>query len=73
MQEEINGFYLDDGTKVDPNLITKPGLCLSCINDDSPDSEEEILCTLTRIDQMSDEEFICYGFVPKDTSYKNNK
>lgn len=31
MENEIDGFYLDDGTKVAPNLIPKPSLCISCI------------------------------------------
>lgn len=29
MENEIDSFYLDDGTKVDPNLISKPSLCIS--------------------------------------------
>ena len=60
MDDEINGFYLDDGTKVDPNLIHKPGLCLTCANDNDP--AQEMLCTLTRIDQMDDDEFICEAY-----------
>ena len=36
MKDEIDGFYDDDGTKIDPNLIPKPGLCISCIHDDDP-------------------------------------
>ena len=52
MESKIDGFYLDDGTKVDPNLIPKPSLCISCIKDDDP--SEEVLCTLTKIDQRND-------------------
>lgn len=65
MAEEINGFYLDDGTKIDPNLIPKPGLCVTCLNDNSDDPEENILCTLNRIDQQNDNEFICHAYKPK--------
>ena len=63
MDYDSDGFYLDDGTKVDPNLIPKPGLCISCANDDNP--SEEILCILTRIDQQNDIEFICAAYKPK--------
>lgn len=64
MENEINGFYLDDGTKVDPNLVPKPGLCISCALDDDP--SEEMLCTLNRIDQMNDDsEFKCFAYKPK--------
>lgn len=63
--DEISGFYLDDGTKVDPNLIPKPGLCLTCRIDDSTDPEDDVLCTLTRIDQMNEPEFECAAYVPK--------
>ena len=62
MDEEINGFYLDDGTKVDPNLVDKPSLCISCRKNDDP--SEEILCTLTRIDQQDEPEFICHAYSP---------
>jgi len=65
MDEEINGFYLDDGTKIDPNLIPKPSLCVMCKFDDDPDPEEQILCTLTRIDQMDDDDFKCAAYIPK--------
>ena len=63
MESEIDGFYLDDGTKVNPNLIPKPSLCISCNKDDDP--SEEILCTLNRIDQRNDAEFKCFSFEPK--------
>jgi len=63
MENEIDGFYLDDGTKVDPNLIPKPSLCISCIKDDDP--SEEVICTLTRIDQRNNSEFKCFAYQPK--------
>ncbi|NOZ63086.1 MAG: hypothetical protein GXO74_15655 [Calditrichaeota bacterium] len=65
LDDEISGFYLDDGTKIDPNLIAKPGLCVSCRLDDSLDPEDEILCILTRIDQRDEADFQCGGYVPK--------
>ncbi|MBN2012037.1 hypothetical protein JW960_22100 [candidate division KSB1 bacterium] len=63
MDDEIDGFYLDDGTKINPNLVPKPGLCVTCANDD--DAIEPELCILTRIDQMEDNDFKCYAYEPK--------
>ncbi len=61
MQEEpISGFFLDDGSEIDPDLIPIPSLCVSCRKDD--DSSEEILCTLTRIDQRGEKEFQCHAY-----------
>ena len=62
MDDNIDGFYLDDGTKVDPNLIDKPSLCISCRKNNDP--SEEIICTLTRIDQQGESEFICHAYSP---------
>ena len=30
MKDEISGFYDDDGTKINPELILNPGLCVTC-------------------------------------------
>ncbi len=49
-------FYDDDGTEIIPDLIPKPGLCLSCVKDDDP--SEEPFCVLNRFDQQDEEEFI---------------
>ncbi len=53
-------FYDDDGNEVNPDLIPKPDLCVSCIKDDDP--HEEILCTLNRLDQRNDNEFKCFAY-----------
>jgi hypothetical protein len=60
-----NGFRLfdDDGTEINPDLISKPSLCVSCKKDDDP--SEEVLCNLTRADQQDDDEFECFAFEPK--------
>jgi len=59
-------YFLDDGTKFNPDLSPKPGLCLICKkNEDSDDPEDEILCNLTRLDQQGKEEFICGSFERK--------
>ena len=58
--EEINGYYDDDGNKLNPNLISKPALCLSCKKND--DLNEELLCNLNRLAQRNAKEFICYAY-----------
>ncbi len=55
--ESGSGFFRDDGTAINPDLIRKPGLCITCRKDDDP--QEEILCTLTRADQRGEEVFQC--------------
>lgn len=61
--EELSGYFSDDGTRLNPDLIPTPQLCLSCIHRE--DVNEEILCNLTRLDQAYEEEFICYGYQSK--------
>lgn len=56
-------FFDDDGTEIIPDLIPKPGLCLSCEKEDDP--SEEPLCVLTRFDQKDEGEFRCFAYVPK--------
>jgi len=53
-------FYDDDGTEINPDLIAKPGLCLSCEKNDNPD--EEMLCALNRLDQRNDKDFKCFAY-----------
>ena len=60
---QISGFYNDDGTKIDPNLMGKPSLCATCKKDD--DVREEMLCALNRLDQHGDDEFRCDAYVSK--------
>ena len=62
MNDDIDGYYLDDGTRIDPNFIDKPSLCILCNKNDDP--SEEVLCTLTRIDQHGESEFVCYSYSP---------
>ena len=64
MDENISGIFDDDGNKINPDLIPKPSLCVSCRKDGMP-GEEEILCALTRADQQTEEEFQCYAYEPK--------
>jgi hypothetical protein len=58
-------FFNDDGTEVNPDLIPKPDLCISCKKDGLL-GEEEILCNLTRMDQQGEDEFICEAYESKE-------
>jgi len=61
--DNLSGIYNDDGTKINPALISKPSLCVTCKKDDL--REEEILCLLTRNDQAGEKEFKCYAYESK--------
>lgn len=57
---EICGFFDDDGYEINTDLIQKPSLCITCLNDDDPN--EEMLCAMTRYDQKDDKEFKCFAY-----------
>ena len=58
-------YFDDDGTEINPDLVPKPDLCVSCKKDERS-GEEEILCNLTRADQQGEEEFHCEAYEPKE-------
>ena len=62
-EDENSGFFTDDGEKLNPDLIPKPDLCTTCRKDEDP--KEEILCSLNRLDQADEEEFVCYAYKSK--------
>ena len=62
-KEDVTGYFRDDGSRIDPERITRPTLCGSCLLDGNP--EEEILCTLTRADQEGEEDFLCGSYRPR--------
>jgi hypothetical protein len=64
MEEKPSGFFNDDGTEINPELVPKPSLCLTCRKDD--DSSQINLCTLTRADQADDPEFCCDAYEAKN-------
>ena len=64
MNDNHPQFYDDDGTEVNPDLIPKPDLCISC-KKDGLSSKEEVLCNLTRADQQGEAEFICEAYEQK--------
>lgn len=65
--EEESGYFDDDGNRLNPDLIDKPGLCLLCLHDDNP--QKLVECNLTRLGQVDDEgDFICEAFQPRESS-----
>jgi hypothetical protein len=61
----VSGFFNDDGTEINSDLVPKPGLCLTCRKDNAG-GKEEILCILTRNDQKNDDEFECGAYEQKE-------
>lgn len=57
---KMTGYYSDDGTEYNPDLYPLPNLCLSCKKKDDPN--EEIVCNLTRMDQIEEIEFKCFAY-----------
>jgi len=60
----ISGYFNDNGTEINEDLVPKPGLCLTCKKDNAT-GKAEILCTLTRHDQKGVKEFECGAFESK--------
>lgn len=61
----ISGFFNDDGTEINPDLVPKPGLCLTCKKENAG-GKEEILCILNRNDQKGGKDFECDAYEPKE-------
>jgi hypothetical protein len=59
----ISGYFNDDGTEINADLVPKPGLCLTCKKDNAS-GKEEIPCVLTRNDQKGDKDFECGAYEP---------
>lgn len=60
--EEINGFYDDDGNKIDHESIPVPGLCVICKSRYVDDWDENLLCLMNRHDQQNEKDFKCGAF-----------
>ena len=56
-------YFDDDGTEMNPDLVSKPSLCVLCAKDGNP--KEEILCNLNRLDQEGEADFQCGAYEPK--------
>jgi hypothetical protein len=59
---KIAGFFTDDGYEINPDLIKKPSLCLTCLKNLDPGPEDVILCNLNRYDQSDSDNFICHAY-----------
>ncbi len=60
----VSGYFHDDGTEINADLVPKPGLCLTCKKDDAG-GKEAILCILTRNDQKGGKDFECDAYEPR--------
>ncbi len=58
-------YYDDNDNKVDPDIIPKPDLCVTCEKDSIP-GMQQIVCNITRVGQYGNREFICDAYEPKD-------
>ena len=65
MEDRTSKYFDDDGTEINPDIVPKPDLCISC-KKDGQFGEEEILCNLTRSDQQGEKEFRCDAYELKD-------
>jgi hypothetical protein len=63
MTDHTPKYFYDGGTEINPDLILKPDLCVSC-EKEGLGTEEEILCNLTRADQQGCDEFVCDAYIP---------
>lgn len=61
----IMPYYFDDGTVYIPELYPKPDLCIACDRNERPHFEDDILCTLNRLDHHNSDEFVCHAFEPR--------
>jgi len=65
MTEHAPKYFDDEGTEINPDLIPKPDLCITC-KKNNLSGKQEILCNLTRADQQGHAEFRCEAYEPKD-------
>lgn len=63
MNDTLDGFFNDDGTEINPDLIPKPDLCVTGKKDSNP--AEENLCILTKADHQDENEFQCFAYTPQ--------
>jgi hypothetical protein len=59
---DINGFYDDNGNKIEPDSVPIPGLCLICKKYLLEDWDENLLCLMNRSDQRNNDSFECGAF-----------
>lgn len=59
-------YFDDEGNEMNPNLASKPALCVSCVKDEDPN--QEMLCNLNRLDQQGEADFKCEAYEPKEAN-----
>lgn len=57
------GYFDNDGNEFNPDLYPTPNLCLSCKKNEN--SKEDMICNLTRMDQLDEKEFKCFAYENK--------
>ena len=65
MTDDHPKYFSDDGFEINPDLVPKPDLCITCKKDGLP-GRKEVLCNLTRADQQGEYEFVCEAYEPID-------
>ena len=60
MPEKKAFFFDKDGGELNPDLVVKPPLCISCIKNDDP--SEEVFCILNRLGQQETDTFHCSAY-----------
>ena len=65
MTDTTPKYFDDDGTEINPDLIPKPDLCISC-SKDGLSEQEDFLCNMIRADQQGEAEFQCYAYEQRD-------
>ncbi len=60
--EEIDGFYDDDGNKVDPGSVPMRSLCAICKKHNIENWEANLQCLMNRYDQRDEPGFKCGAF-----------
>lgn len=58
----MDGLFNDDGTRIEPESISLPCLCVICKMYQDDDPEENLLCLVNRFDQRNDDDFKCGMF-----------
>ena len=59
---KIAGIFTDDGYEINPELIKKPSMCLTCLKNLDPGPEDDFLCNLNRYDQSDCDNFKCHSY-----------
>jgi hypothetical protein len=60
MFEKKNFIFNSQGGEINPDLVVKPPLCISCKKNDDP--SEEVFCILNRVGQQETEGFHCNAY-----------